>query len=290
MDNNQMTSKQRNSVADGTAARERVGTRYRDPALAEELSHVTWNSTLDVMLSHRSVRYYLDQPLPANTLELVVAAAQSAASTSNLQAWSVIAVEDKDRKARLAGYAADQKHIHDAPLLLVVVAALARLRAISDERGHAGVALDYIEAFIFAIADAAFAAQNAAVAIESLGLGCCYIGAMRNDPQAVANELGLPDESMVVFGMTVGRPDPAVATDVKPRLPQGIILHRERYTQIDPELMAAYEARMREFQAEQNMRNIDWTEQTAARIKDVAALTGRHVLTDFLKARGFGLK
>ncbi|RVA92331.1 NADPH-dependent oxidoreductase [Mesorhizobium sp. M7A.F.Ca.CA.004.01.1.1] len=285
-----MTSKQRNSVADGTAARERVGTRYRDPALAEELSHVTWNSTLDVMLSHRSVRYYLDQPLPANTLELVVAAAQSAASTSNLQAWSVIAVEDKDRKARLAGYAADQKHIHDAPLLLVFVADLARLRAISDERGHAGVALDYIEAFIFDIADAAFAAQNAAVAIESLGLGCCYIGAMRNDPQAVANELGLPDESMVVFGMTVGRPDPAVATDVKPRLPQGIILHRERYTQIDPELMAAYEARMREFQAEQNMRNIDWTEQTAARIKDVAALTGRHVLTDFLKARGFGLK
>lgn len=285
-----MTSKQRNSVADGTAARERVGTRYRDPALAEELSHITWNSTLDVMLSHRSVRYYLDQPLPANTLELVVAAAQSAASTSNLQAWSVIAVEDKDRKARLAGYAADQKHIHDAPLLLVFVADLARLRAISDERGHAGVALDYIEAFIFAIADAAFAAQNAAVAIESLGLGCCYIGAMRNDPQAVANELGLPDESMVVFGMTVGRPDPAVATDVKPRLPQGIILHRERYTQIDPELMAAYEARMREFQAEQNMRNIDWTEQTAARIKDVAALTGRHVLTDFLKARGFGLK
>lgn len=285
-----MTSKQRNSVADGTAARERVGTRYRDPALAEELSYVTWNSTLDVMLSHRSVRYYLDQPLPANTLELVVAAAQSAASTSNLQAWSVIAVEDKDRKARLAGYAADQKHIHDAPLLLVFVADLARLRAISDERGHAGVALDYIEAFIFAIADAAFAAQNAAVAIESLGLGCCYIGAMRNDPQAVANELGLPDESMVVFGMTVGRPDPAVATDVKPRLPQGIILHRERYTQIDPELMAAYEARMREFQAEQNMRNIDWTEQTAARIKDVAALTGRHVLTDFLKARGFGLK
>ncbi|TPK33913.1 nitroreductase family protein [Mesorhizobium sp. B2-5-3] len=285
-----MTSKQRNSVADGTAARERVGTRYRDPALAEELSHVTWNSTLDVMLSHRSVRYYLDQPLPANTLELVVAAAQSAASTSNLQAWSVIAVEDKDRKARLAGYAADQKHIHDAPLLLVFVADLARLRAISDERGHAGVALDYIEAFIFAIADAAFAAQNAAVAIESLGLGCCYIGAMRNDPQAVANELGLPDESMVVFGMTVGRPDPAVATDVKPRLPQGIILHRERYTQIDPELMAAYEARMREFQAEQNMRNIDWTEQTAARIKDVAALTGRHVLMDFLKARGFGLK
>lgn len=273
-----------------SAAHERILARYRDPALADRLGGADWNDALDVMLSHRSVRRYLDQPLPDDTLETIIAAAQSAATTSNLQAWSVIAVEDKERKARLAGHAAGQKHIYAAPLLLVFVADLARLRAISDMRGLEGVALDYIEAFIFAIADAALAAQNACTAIESLGLGCCYIGAMRNNPQAVAEELGLPEESFVVFGMTVGRPDPAVESDVKPRLPQGVILHRERYTAPDPSLIADYEARMREFQAEQKMRNIDWTEQAAVRVKDIAALTGRHVLTDFLKARRFGLK
>ena len=116
------------------------------------------------------------------TLELLIAAAQSAATTSNLQAWSVIAVEDPARKARLASFAANQRHIVDAPLLLVFVADLARLRSISDERGHPGIALNYIEAFIFAIADASFAAQNTIVAAESLGLGGCYIGAMRNNP------------------------------------------------------------------------------------------------------------
>lgn len=281
-----------NRVPDAGPAgpRERIAMRYRDAALADRLADVGWNEALDVMLAHRSVRHYLDEPLPAKTLEVIVAAAQSAATTSNLQAWSVIAVEDKARKARLAGLAASQDHIYKALLLLVFVADLARLRAISDARGHEGEALDYIEAFIFAIADAAFAAQNATIAIESLGLGCCYIGAMRNNPAAVADELGLPDETLVVFGMTVGRPDPARPADVKPRLPQGVILHRERYARPDVGLIAAYEERMHAFQAEQKMRNIEWTEQAARRVKDVAALTGRHVLTSFLKSRGFGLK
>ncbi|HEY1862339.1 MAG TPA: nitroreductase family protein, partial [Roseiarcus sp.] len=219
-----------------------------------------------------------------------IAAAQSAATTSNLQAWSVIAVEDPARKARLAAFAANQRHIVDAPLLLVFVADLARLRSISSDLGHPGIALDYIEAFIFAIADASFAGQNTIVAAESLGLGGCYIGAMRNNPAGVADELALPDEALVVFGMTIGIPDPGIGTDVKPRLPQNVILHRERYTPPDPALLAAYDQRIREFQAEQKMRVTDWTEQSALRVRDEAALTGREVLRDFLRDRGFSLR
>ena len=199
-------------------------------------------------------------------------------------------MEDPDRKARLAAVAAGQRHIVDAPLLLVFVADLARLRSISADLGHPGTALDYIEAFIFAIADASFAAQNTTVAAESLGLGGCYIGAMRNNPAGVADELALPNEAVVIFGMTIGFPDPAVETDVKPRLPQNVILHRERYTPPDPALLAAYDRRIREFQAEQKMRVTDWTEQAALRVRDEAALTGREVLRDFLRERGFSLR
>jgi hypothetical protein len=56
---------------------------------------IPWNDTLDVLLSHRSTRAYLPDSLPEGTLETLVAAAQSAASSSNLHAWSVIAVEDR---------------------------------------------------------------------------------------------------------------------------------------------------------------------------------------------------
>jgi nitroreductase len=272
------------------SARDRLSARYRDEAFVNRLGSVPWNDALDTIMSHRSVRTYRDAPLPPDTLELLIAAAQSAATTSNLQAWSVIAVEDSARKARLASFAANQRHIVDAPLLLVFVADLARLRSISAGLGHPGTALDYIEAFIFAIADASFAAQNTIVAAESLGLGGCYIGAMRNNPVGVADELALPNEALVIFGMTIGIPDPAVGTDVKPRLPQNVILHRERYTPPDPAQLAAYDQRIREFQAEQKMRVADWTEQSALRVRDEAALTGREALRDFLRDRGFSLR
>ena len=66
------------------------------------------------MLSHRSIRNYTSEPLPEGTLEVLVAAAQSASSSSNLQCWSVIAVTDTQRKARLAELAGDQAHIREA--------------------------------------------------------------------------------------------------------------------------------------------------------------------------------
>lgn len=276
--------------AEQSQAKARLLARYRDPAFAERFSSIAWNDALDVMLSHRSVRSYRKEPLAPGYLELIVAAAQSAPTTSNLQAWSVIAVEDTDRKTRLATFAAGQRHIFEAPLLLIFVADLARLRTISAEKGLPGAGLNYMEAFIFAVADAAFAAQNAVVAIESLGLGCCYIGAMRNKPQAVADELGLPDETMVVFGMTVGYPDPSVETDVKPRLPQSVVLHREKYGEVQESLIADYDEIMRGFKADQSMRMVDWTEQAATRVKDEAALTGRHVLKDFLQKRGLTVR
>src|ERR1700734_2507618 len=80
-------------------ARDRLWARYRDEEFADRLSSVPWNDALDTIMSHRSVRSYRDAPLPPGTLELLIAAAQSAATTSNLQAWSIIAVEDAARKA-----------------------------------------------------------------------------------------------------------------------------------------------------------------------------------------------
>ena len=267
-----------------------IEARYRDPDLADRLSGAGWNDTLDVLFAHRSVRHYLDRPLPPGMIELIVGAAQSAPTTSNLQAWSVIAVRDTARKARLADMSARQRHIHEAPVLLVFVADLARLRGLTRETELDGAGLDYLESFVVAVADASFAAQNATVAAESLGLGCCYIGSMRNHPETVASELGLPDETVALFGMTVGFPDPAFASDIKPRLPQDVILHEEQYTPPCADSISRYNGKMRAFQAEQDMPVRDWSRLMAQRIGDRDALKGRHVLKDFLHAHGFGLK
>ena len=251
-----------------------------------------WNETLDLLLAHRSVRHYLPDALPEDALTAAIAAAQSAATSSNLQVWSVIAVEDAARKARLSAHAGGQAHVASAPLLLVWLADLARLRALSAQQDEQGAGLDDLEAFLLAAVDAALAAQNAAIAFESLGLGCCYIGGLRNDAAAVAAELSLPPETFALFGMTVGLPDPARPASVKPRLPQEAILFREQYAQGEAQAaaIAQYNARLRIFQASQGMTAQDWTAQAARRVRDEKALTGRHVLRDFLSRVGFKLR
>ena len=255
-----------------------------------EPSPIPLNPVLQTILSHRSIRRFADRALPDGLLELLAAAAQSAPSSSNLQAMSIVAVQDPDRKERLAKLAAGQRHVANAPLLLMFVADLARLREVSHLVGETGDGLDYTEAFLVAVADAAFAAQNVLTAMESLGLGGCYIGAMRNHPAEVAAELGLPPGTFAVFGLTVGFPDPSVDTDVKPRLGQSVVLHRERYRRPDPADIAAYDAAMQEFRSDQAMSDIAWSRQAAGRVRDAKALMGRHEIRATLQTMGLGLK
>jgi len=134
------------------------------------------NPVIEQMLQHRSVRAYLPDALPAGTLETLVAAAQSASTSSNLQAWSVVAVENPQGRARLAVLAGNQAHVANAPLFLVWLADLARLREVSQQRQMAATGLDYLELLLVGVIDAALAAQNAAVALEALDLSCVYIG------------------------------------------------------------------------------------------------------------------
>ena len=167
------------------------------------------NPLIESLLGHRTVRAFLPDPVPEDTLALMVAAAQSAATSSNLQTWSVVAVKDPARKARLASLVGGQAHVRDCPLLLVWLADLSRLDRVGNLTGVPAKANDYLEMFLVALVDAALAAQNAVVAAESLGLGTVYIGAMRNRPEDVAQELALPQHAFAAFGLCVGRPDPA---------------------------------------------------------------------------------
>lgn len=267
--------------------KELAGERYRNGQRLEG----RWNETVDTLLSHRSVRHYLPTPVPYEAVELAIAAAQSAPSSSNLQAWSVVAVEDAGRRSRLNAVAGNQQQIAQAPLLLIWLADLARPRAIATERGSTAEGLDYIESFALGIIDAALAAQNAVVALESLGLGTCYIGAIRNDPETVSRELGLPDGVFPVFGLTVGFPDPTVPAGIKPRLPQSTVLHRETYRlELPRDDLANYNRVLHSFQSEQAMPSIDWTDQVLSRIGTVESLKGRHVLGEVARRLGFKLK
>jgi nitroreductase len=184
------------------------------------------NDTIKLLQSHRSIRRFVDEPLADEVVAEIVRSAQAAATSSNVQAVTVIRVRNADTRARIAEVAGGQDHITTAGAFLVWCADLRR-SGVACRIGGGSVTTGMTEQFLIATIDVALAAQNAVVAAESLGLGICYIGAVRNDPQTVSDLLDLPAQVYPVFGLCLGVPlqDP----EVKPRLPLEAVLMEESY-------------------------------------------------------------
>lgn len=79
--------------------------------------------------------------------------------------------------------------------------------------------------------DAAIAAQNVAIAAESLGLSMCYVGGARNNAEDLTKYLELPSRVIGLFGMAVGYANPAKANQAKPRPPLGGVVHMEKWNE-----------------------------------------------------------
>ena len=250
-----------------------------------------WTEVIAQQLAHRSVRSYRPDPVSDETLTALIAAAQSAPTSGNLQLWSVVAVRDEVRRTRLAELAGEQDFIKQAPLLLVWLADLARARHVTEQIGQASSeGADFVEAALLGFVDVALAAQNAALAAESLGLGTVFVGAIRNRPLEVAAELELPANVFPVFGLTVGHPDRYDETSVKPRLPQEAVLHHERYA-LEPQAahVDAYEELLNRYYAAAGMPQ-GWVRRVASRFGSVAGLKGREHLREALRVKGFQLR
>lgn len=243
---------------------------------------------IEQQLRHRSVRRFLDIPVTDAQLERIVEAAQRASTSSNLQAWTVIAIRDPDRKRRISQAIGDHHYVEHAPVFLVWAADLARNAALIRSRGIEPETLGFIEHTLLGAIDVGIAAQNALLAAESLGLGGLFVGGIRNNPAAVSAELGLPQHVFPIVGMAIGVPDPTEGTGVKPRLPLSGVLHRETY---DPErwrdATAEYEERYHDYFETQGVPDRSWARTVSGRLGPVKGMHGRHTMRDSLRAQGF---
>lgn len=204
------------------------------------------NPIIELLQAHRSIRKFQDREIPRPLLETLIRAGQCAATSNHIQAYTVIRVTDRDNRARMAELAGGQQHIVEAAEFLVFCADLKRPTE-AAERAGAEVIRGMTEQLLVATIDTALMAQNVAVAAESVGLGLCYVGGIRNHPEAVADLLKLPEHVYPVFGMCIGYP--AHDPDVKPRLPVEAILKEDRYTD-DREQVDAYDDEMHRYYGE----------------------------------------
>ncbi|MEZ6004565.1 MAG: nitroreductase family protein [Planctomycetota bacterium] len=221
------------------------------------------NPILDCMGAHRTVRQFLPDPVPSAHIETAVRAAQMAATSSWIQAYSLLQVSDPATRLQLAELAGGQAQVHEAGAFFLVL---------GDNRRHAAIQAQHgkpfehnLEVFLTTTIDASLFAQNLTLAFESLGYGTCYIGAMRNDVARLVQVLDLPAHVYPFFGLCVGRP--AQDPGLRPRLPLEAVWQVDRLAaETDlPEHIAAADALATPYYAERGQPKRNWSGAMARR-------------------------
>ena len=245
------------------------------------------NDVVALLLQHRSIRRFREQSLQPGQLEQLIRAGQAAATSSYIQATSVIQVANRDKRNALVELTNNQPYVGTAAEFLVFCADLARNR----ERTRVlmpDAEFGWMEQLIAATVDVALFAQNVVVAAESQGLGCCYIGGIRNNPEQVCTLLNLPHLVYPVFGLCIGHP--AQDPQPKPRLPLETVLHLDAYDTDanNASMLEDYDSHVREYYQvrSKGKLNFSWSEQMARQVAEQS----RPFMKKFLENRGLATK
>ena len=208
--------------------------------------------------------------------------ALAAATSSFIQAYSIVRVTRPSARAAIAAAAGGQPWIEQAAEFLVFCADLRRING-ACERAGKGALEGFTEHALAAVVDVGLMAQNVLLAAESQGLGGVYIGGIRNDPQVVVDQLRLPSLVAPVFGMCLGWPDEA--NEVKPRMPVDFVLHQDVYQEVSAERIALYDETMAAYYASRgsNIKLSDWSTAAATAVQGKK----REHMHDFLRQQGF---
>jgi len=147
---------------------------------------------LEALLSRRSIRNYTDEPVSAEDVETMLAAAMAAPTAFNQQSWRFVVVRNADVRTRLSLASKHAGMLARAPLVIVVCGDL------SAER-HEGV---------YWVQDATAALQNILTAANALGLGAVWVGVhpWEDRVAAVSQALSLPPSIRPLGQVGIGHP------------------------------------------------------------------------------------
>jgi nitroreductase len=165
---------------------------------------------LEAIHRRRSIRDFLDKPVPDDLLWQVIEAGTWAPSAGNMQAWEFVIVRDPQARRKLvdttdAGITAragvhTQEWLMKAPVIIVVCYDVKRMGGRYGQKGRE----------LMTKLDCMGCVENMALAATHLGLGsCCVVGF---DPQALKEALPIPKELtpllLVAMGYSGFEPQP----------------------------------------------------------------------------------
>ncbi|HCX7905272.1 TPA: nitroreductase family protein [Staphylococcus aureus] len=147
----------------------------------------------NLVKKHHSVRKFKNKPLSEDVVKKLVEAGQSASTSSFLQAYSIIGIDDEKIKENLREVSG-QPYVVENGYLFVFVIDYYRHHLV-DQHAETDMENAYgsTEGLLVGAIDAALVAENIAVTAEDMGYGIVFLGSLRNDVERVREILDLPD-------------------------------------------------------------------------------------------------
>lgn len=146
---------------------------------------------IEAILSRRSIRAYMAEPVAEADIETVLRCAMAAPSAGNQQPWRIVVTTERATLDAMAETTPYGKMLREAPLALTICADTHDLK-------HE----------VMWQQDCSAATQNALVAIHALGLGAVWLGFWPKMERVtpLKDVLGLPDGIEPLCVLAVGHP------------------------------------------------------------------------------------
>jgi nitroreductase len=171
----------------------------------KDLAIMCCMDTLTCIRTRRSVRDYLDKPVPKDIIDALLDAAIMAPSAMNRQSWQFVIIEGRDKVTEYGTRAVKQWNLLNAAIRMGLT-----LKGTESIFYNAPLVIlvcgDKANSFIKD--DCNLAAENIMLAAHSMGLGSCWIGFAKplNNDAEIRGELGIPNESEIVVPLIIGYP------------------------------------------------------------------------------------
>lgn len=180
------------------------------------------------MNTRRTVRSYSAMPVDDILLQELMVTACRASNTGNMQAYSVVATRDPERKRALAPLHFNQQQITQAPVVLTFCLDFNRFGKWCEQR-NAIPGFSNVQALAYSAIDTIILAQAFCDAAEEKGLGICYLGTTTYNAEQISEVLELPKLVLPLTTISVGYPLSPASGPMSDRLPINAILHSETY-------------------------------------------------------------
>ena len=194
----------------------------------QNFSKIDITPLINSIISRASVRKFSKKNISKELLTLLLTAAQSAPSKSNLQQYSIMVIQNQSLKNKISKLIGDTKWALTAPVFLLFLADIRRNIKITNHKGY-NHKNNNVDTFMNGVIDSALSMQSMISASESIGLGICPISMIRNIIEEVKNLCKLPKGVFPIAGLALGWPDEKSPVSI--RLPQDIVTHYNTYNE-----------------------------------------------------------